>query len=137
MFATPVFKTPRGRTKALVELIDLYPTLCDLCGLDKPKHVQGKSLLRVLRESQKRCSGFRLLLVPAWARQDERCHRTFPSHGDASLYRVVGERDPTRSSALILTDIEADPGETTAVEGQDELEENAVDSAAETCAVRA
>ncbi len=43
--------THRGgqRTKALTELIDLYPTLTDLCKLPIPKHVEGKSLQPVLK----------------------------------------------------------------------------------------
>ncbi|MBF0197587.1 MAG: sulfatase-like hydrolase/transferase [Planctomycetes bacterium] len=31
------------RSKALVELIDMYPTLCDLAEIPTPKHVQGYS----------------------------------------------------------------------------------------------
>jgi iduronate 2-sulfatase len=31
------------RTEALVEYVDLYPTLCDLAGLPKPTHLEGKS----------------------------------------------------------------------------------------------
>ena len=38
-----------GRTSAaLVELVDLYPTLCDLAGLPKPPHLQGKSFKPLL-----------------------------------------------------------------------------------------
>ncbi|MFO1447818.1 MAG: sulfatase [Opitutaceae bacterium] len=33
-----------GRTQALVELLDIYPTICDLAGLPLPSHVQGVSL---------------------------------------------------------------------------------------------
>lgn len=39
-----------GRTQSLAELVDLYPTLCDLTGLEPPDHVQGESLLAALRE---------------------------------------------------------------------------------------
>ncbi|HET6409858.1 MAG TPA: sulfatase-like hydrolase/transferase [Chthoniobacteraceae bacterium] len=35
-------------TRALVEFVDLYPTLCDLAGLSKPAHLQGESLVQVL-----------------------------------------------------------------------------------------
>ncbi len=31
------------KVKTMVELVDLYPTLCDLAELDKPDHLQGKS----------------------------------------------------------------------------------------------
>ncbi|SKA90871.1 uncharacterized sulfatase [Prosthecobacter debontii] len=36
------------RTAALAELLDLYPTLCDLCEVPLPAHVQGQSLRPIL-----------------------------------------------------------------------------------------
>jgi len=43
----------RGKTTdALVELIDMYPTLCDLAGLDKPEHLEGQSFARLLSNSK-------------------------------------------------------------------------------------
>ena len=38
-------------TSSLVEFIDIYPTLCELAQLPLPKHLDGKSLLPILRDS--------------------------------------------------------------------------------------
>lgn len=41
----------RGRTTdALVELIDLYPSLCDLAGISLPPHLEGRSFKPLLRD---------------------------------------------------------------------------------------
>lgn len=42
--AAPHAKTP-GVTKGIVELVDLYPSLCELAGLDLPEGLQGKSFV--------------------------------------------------------------------------------------------
>ena len=39
-----------GRSKSIVELVDLYPTLAELAGLRIPNSVQGSSLLPILRD---------------------------------------------------------------------------------------
>ena len=36
-------------TKSLVEFVDIYPTLCDLAGLEKPNHLQGQSMLPIMK----------------------------------------------------------------------------------------
>ncbi len=41
------------RTRALSELVDLYPTLSDLCGLTAPDYIDGKSLKAVLNDPSK------------------------------------------------------------------------------------
>ena len=47
-----IFKIPGKsaniKQEALVETVDLYPTLCDLAGINSPLHLQGKSFVKLL-----------------------------------------------------------------------------------------
>ena len=52
-----IFSTPESHgyssgtpTESIAEFIDIYPTLCELAGLPKPKHLEGTSLVPVLKE---------------------------------------------------------------------------------------
>ena len=36
------------KTRSLAEFVGIYPTLCDLAGVEKPSHLEGKSLLSIL-----------------------------------------------------------------------------------------
>ena len=52
-----IIRAPRqraagGQPKALVEFVDVYPTLCDLAGLEKPDHLEGTSASRLLDDPQ-------------------------------------------------------------------------------------
>jgi iduronate 2-sulfatase len=42
-----------GRARTIAELVDLYPTVCDLAGVAKPEHLQGESLVPALKEPGK------------------------------------------------------------------------------------
>lgn len=51
-----IIKVPgkkRGKSTAMVELVDIYPTLCDLAGIPKPKEqLQGSSFAPVFDDSE-------------------------------------------------------------------------------------
>jgi iduronate 2-sulfatase len=47
MIAVPGLKP--ARTGHLIELVDLYPTLCDLVGFGAPAHLEGESMVESLR----------------------------------------------------------------------------------------
>ena len=63
IIATPQHK-PGQRTDALVELLDLYPTLADLCELRVPLEVEGISLVPLLSDQNARGKEFALTQTP-------------------------------------------------------------------------
>ncbi len=44
----PGQKKAGGRTRALVEFVDIYPTLCELAGVSRPTHLEGTSFAPLL-----------------------------------------------------------------------------------------
>ena len=52
--STPQMKAKGRKTDALVELIDIYPTLCELAGLPKPDHLGGRSFVPLLDDPDKK-----------------------------------------------------------------------------------
>ncbi|MBL9117780.1 MAG: sulfatase [Verrucomicrobiaceae bacterium] len=50
LVSLPGMKTAGQRTKALVELVDLYPTLASVCSLPLPPHLEGSSFAPLLEE---------------------------------------------------------------------------------------
>jgi arylsulfatase A-like enzyme len=50
LIAAPGYKSAGRGTESLAEFVDIYPTLVDLCGLPTPDHLEGTSLVPVLRD---------------------------------------------------------------------------------------
>ena len=50
MIWTPDGKARGAKTDALVELVDIFPTLCELANLPKPEHLEGRSFVPLLDE---------------------------------------------------------------------------------------
>jgi iduronate 2-sulfatase len=46
--------TPGSTSKGLVELVDLFPTLAELCEVNRPSELQGRSLVPMLRDPTSR-----------------------------------------------------------------------------------
>ncbi len=49
---------------SIVEFIDIYPTLCDLAGLEKPAHLQGISLVPLLNNPESETKEYALSQYP-------------------------------------------------------------------------
>lgn len=74
--------TEAGRTStAPVELLDLYPTLADLCDLTPPAHVKGTSLQALLKDTESSVKPGALSVTVSRARQ---------SHKQFTKDRVMG-----------------------------------------------
>lgn len=48
--SVPQMKAKGNKTDALVEFVDIYPSLCKLAGLPLPKHLQGTSFTSLLKD---------------------------------------------------------------------------------------
>ncbi len=109
----PKNESANGHTKALVELIDLYPTLCDVIGLEKPRHLQGNS--------------FAALLETPEADHRTEAYSSYPHNAGREIGSVIGHslrtkdyrytewwtRKDDRIVERVLTDLSKDPSEIT------------------------
>lgn len=53
-----------GRSRSLVELVDIYPTVCELTGRPQPDSVQGHSLVPILKDPRARVKEGALSALP-------------------------------------------------------------------------
>ena len=119
IIATPNYD-PGQRVDAIAELLDLYPTLADLCGLRPPSNLQGQSLRPILENPKVEGKGFALT---------QHCRPAYPPAGEdpdvmgyslrVDRYRYTEWRDFDSGVTLAqeLYDHETDPHETVNVFG--------------------
>ncbi len=50
--AVPGMKDAGKATAGIVEMVDIYPTLVELCGLDMPSHLDGQSMVPLLENPE-------------------------------------------------------------------------------------
>lgn len=50
LFIKPANSKSGTESEALVNFVDIYPTLCDLASLPKPAHLDGKSMVPILKD---------------------------------------------------------------------------------------
>ena len=112
-----IFSTPgqqaRGREcDALVEFVDIFPTLVDLCGLPAPDHLEGDSLAPFLDDPTLEGDRAAFHLYPKGGHMG-RAVRT-ATHRAIEWRSKEGER-----AAVALYDLANDPGETRNIAADD------------------
>jgi arylsulfatase A-like enzyme len=124
IFAAPQQKAKGAKTSSASEFVDIFPTLCDLIGVPKPKSVEGRSLARVLDDPSAKV---REAGMEQYPRNDDKMGYTLRD----SRYRYVkwvkmnyyqGERIGT-IEATELYDYDKDPLETVNLAAQPEYKE--------------
>lgn len=63
IIVAPGVTVPGGVVRSPVSLVDLYPTLAELCGVRAPTNLQGQSLVPMLRDPSQRGRGWALTQV--------------------------------------------------------------------------
>ncbi|TDK43429.1 sulfatase [Algoriphagus formosus] len=91
-----------GQSEALVELIDLYPTLLDLTGFEIPTGIQGKSLASILKGKEESVRDFAFTVTQGG--------NTFLIRSDRWAYIQYGENG---EEGMELFDMHQDPGQFT------------------------
>ncbi len=95
------------RSRRLVESIDVYPTLCDLAGLAKPGHLQGQSLVPLLKNPE---AGWKPYAISRY--------RTGDSIRTDRFRYTKYSRPSGQALGQMLYDHKTDPVETTNVANQ-------------------
>ncbi|MEW6302446.1 MAG: sulfatase [Verrucomicrobiota bacterium] len=110
LISVPGMKSAGQRTDALVEFVDIYPTLAELCGLPRPAHLEGTSFAPVIENPNRawktaafsqypRSSGGKQLM--GYSMRTERYRFT----------RWVQKADHSKVEAVELYDHRTDPQE--------------------------
>ncbi|MDD7984300.1 sulfatase [Lentisphaera marina] len=102
-----------GPSKALVEFVDIYPSLCDLANFDKPSHLEGRSFAPLLKNPRKK-----------WKSEVfSRYHAGDSIHTDRFLYTEWRNNNNGNVSAKMLYDHQRDPNENYNIAGNPEYAE--------------
>ncbi|WP_149495532.1 sulfatase [Roseiconus lacunae] len=89
---------PAGRSDSLVELVDLYPTVCDLMNVPVPDAAQGTSLLPVIEDQDHELRPDALSLHKGASLRTPRWHYIRYQDGSEELYQM--DADPSEITNL-------------------------------------
>lgn len=102
----PRMRAAGHKTKALVEFVDVYPTLCELAGLPLPDHLEGTSFAPVLDDPN------RPWKTAAFSQIPNKSHMGRSIRTDRYRFtRWTPANDPSKLGGLELYDHQSDPHE--------------------------
>ncbi len=113
----PGQKAPGSKTRALVEFVDIYPTLCELAGLDLPDHLEGTSAAPLLDDPDQPWKAVALSQYPRGSVMG------YSMRTDRYRFTAWKHRKTQQVEALELYDHDVDPAETHNVAGDDDKAE--------------
>jgi iduronate 2-sulfatase len=115
IISVPGMKNAGRRTDALVEFVDIYPTLSELAGLALPKHLEGTSFKPLLDEPNRPWKPAAFSQYPRNAgRSGGGALMGYSMRTDRYRFTVwVARDDHTRVDAIELYDHQTDPQENT------------------------
>ncbi len=122
VMSVPGQKAPGQKTNALVEFVDIFPTLSAVCGLTPPKHLEGHSFAPLLDNAA------RPWKAAAFSQYPRASKDTGPLMGYAirtDRHRMVEwrKRNSNEVVAYELYDHKTDPAEDTNIAGRPENKE--------------
>jgi arylsulfatase A-like enzyme len=106
--SAPRAKATGQKLNALVEFVDIYPTLCELAGLPLPKHLEGSSFAPLLNDPNRAWKPAAFSQFPrpglmGYSMRTDRHRLTLWQSG----------KDPAKVAAVELYDHQTDPSENT------------------------
>ena len=115
--AVPGMKTAGRQTDGLAELVDVYPTLAELAGLELPEHLEGSSVVRLLDEPTRPWKTAAFSQYP----RDVKGRRLMGYSMRTQRYRLtrwVDRDNHDQVDAVELYDHQTDPEENTNLAGE-------------------
>jgi arylsulfatase A-like enzyme len=100
-----------GKTDALVEFVDIYPSLCELAGLELPDHLQGASFAPLLEDPDRPWKEGAITVWPNNRNNPERMVMGYSIQTDRYRYTEWIKGSNGELVARDLFDHEADPDE--------------------------
>ena len=115
MISVPGQPTAGKQTRSLVELLDVYPTLADVCNLQAPAEIEGHSLRPLIENTQQKTRRFALTQNPRPPYRPKGVppeQMGYSIRSDSFRYTEWREYDTGAVIARELYDHENDPAET-------------------------